>query len=354
MYLYPALLSVDDNLVVLPRLNHSREIYNEPSPPRNNFTDSKFVKWENRATLTKHRDTYPFIDPFRFQNTLRGKVVLITLAHRGIGRASAVAFAQAGASICCVGPTSKCLEPVILEIRQKFNTPTLALGADILAPNTPSQIVAFVEQHLGPIDILVNITPPSYLRPFAQEPNITTDWWSSLEQNLRAPIELIHAVLPSMIARHRGTIISTTFVVAAQDFPFISSSSVAKAGLLKFHQQLDLEVREKGITSFAVHPGLIPSHLHDPDNPFTMDPDHFAKEPRLQALIAKTVGEVIWAAAGLASGTFVALCAEPRAKILSGLYVNAERDLGEVISEMEMDPERVEREKLYVLKVDEF
>lgn len=49
---------------------------------------------ENRATLTKHRDTYSFIDPYRFKNKLRGKVVLITQAHRGIGRSTAVAFAR--------------------------------------------------------------------------------------------------------------------------------------------------------------------------------------------------------------------------------------------------------------------
>lgn len=49
---------------------------------------------DNRASLTKHRDTYSFIDPFRFRNKLRGKVVLITQAHRGIGRSTAVAFAR--------------------------------------------------------------------------------------------------------------------------------------------------------------------------------------------------------------------------------------------------------------------
>jgi hypothetical protein len=58
------------------------------------------VVWENKASLTRHRDTYPFIDPYRFQNTLREKVAIVTLAHRGIGKATALAFAQAGASVC--------------------------------------------------------------------------------------------------------------------------------------------------------------------------------------------------------------------------------------------------------------
>lgn len=58
-----------------------------------------------------------------------------------------------------------------------------------------------------------------------------------------------------------------------------------------------------------------------------------------------------WCGAGLASGTFVCLAVEPRARCLSGLYVDAERDLGELIEGVEKG--RVEREGLYVLKVDE-
>jgi NAD(P)-dependent dehydrogenase (short-subunit alcohol dehydrogenase family) len=320
-------------------------------------SDTEFISdriWENKSTLTKHRDTYAFIDPFRFKSKLSGKVVVITYAHRGIGRGAAVAFAQAGASVCCIGPTAKALEPVQLEIKEKFNTPVLALSADLLAPDAPSSIVSLVEQHLGPIDILVNITPASYYRPFAQEPDIMKDWWPSLEQNLRAPIALTHAVLPSMIARHTGTIISTTFVAGVVNFPYVSSHSIAKTGIIKFHHNLDLEVRSKGITSFAVNPGHIPSHLHDPDSPITLNPEDFTREPKMQSLLMSTISEIEWAASGLASGTFVALCADPRAEVLSGKYVNAERDLGEVIARFEMDLERVERERLYVLKVDEF
>ena len=310
-------------------------------------------EWDNRATLTKRRDTYPFIDPFRFKNRLKGKVVVVTLAHRGMGRATACDFAAAGAAVVCIGPTAQSLESVLREIREKHGTPTLALTANLVDPNAPPHIVKLVEQHLGPVDILINISPPSYLRPFAQEQDIMTDWWRCMERNVRAPVALIHAVLPSMIARHTGTIISTTSVTGVVNVPFMSVQGVSKSALLKFHQQLDLEVREKGVTIFAVHPGLIPSHLHDPDDGVVMNPADFEKEPRMRTELTDRVGEMDWAAAGLASGTFVALCADPRAKCLSGLYINAERDLGEVIGEVERDRARVERERLYVLKVDE-
>jgi hypothetical protein len=48
--------------------------------------------WHNKSSLTKRRDTYDFIDPFRFKNKLRGKVVVVTLAHRGIGRGMILNF----------------------------------------------------------------------------------------------------------------------------------------------------------------------------------------------------------------------------------------------------------------------
>jgi NAD(P)-dependent dehydrogenase (short-subunit alcohol dehydrogenase family) len=158
-----------------------------------------------------------------------------------------------------------------------------------------------------------------------------------------------------MIARKSGTIITTTLSTGVMQIPFISSEGVAKAALIKFHHHLDLENRSKGILSFAVNPGPVPSHIHDPAMSIKYDPGHLSQEPELHESMARLAAEVDWAAAGLASGTFVALCAEPRTKILSGLYVNAERDLEQLIEKMEKDRGRkVARDKLYVLKVDEY
>lgn len=81
----------------------------------------------------------------------------------------------------------------------------------------------------------------------------------------------------------------------------------------------------------------------------------FASEPDMQNVIANIASETEWAAAGLASGTFLALCCDGRTRVLSGLYVNAERDLEEVVGRMEKDRGRkVERDRLYRLKIDEY
>ncbi|KAL3427044.1 short-chain dehydrogenase reductase sdr [Phlyctema vagabunda] len=315
-------------------------------------------RWINESSLTKRRDTYPFIDPFRFKNTLRGKVVVVTYAHRGIGRASALAFAAAGASVVCIARPTDSLDSAIKEIGEFHKAPTFPITADLLDASVPQRLVSLIEQEMGPIDILINITPPSYMRPFDREPDITSDWWTSLEHNLKAPIAMTHAVLPSMIARKLGIIISAISVTAVVNVPFVSSLGVAKAGLLKFHHQLDLENRPKGILNFAVHPGLISSHLHDPSSPVLVNPQDFVAEPRMRTEFTERAANLEWAAAGLASGTFVALCVDQRCAVLSGMYINAERDLGEVVAIVEREKEsgaagRVEKERLYVLKVDE-
>jgi NAD(P)-dependent dehydrogenase (short-subunit alcohol dehydrogenase family) len=327
---------------------------NFPNPIYSSDHSQSDYFWENKTSLTKHRDTYPFIDPHRFKNSLKGKVVVITLAHRGIGSASAKSFAAAGASVALVGPSAQALDLVQKEIKEKYQTPTIALTANPLDSETPKRIVELVETHLGPIDILLNITPPSYLRPFAQEKDIGTDWWRSLELNVRAPIALIHAVLPSMTARQTGIIISTTAAAATLHIPFSSVQGVSKAALLKFHHQLDVEIRPKGIFSYAVHPGLIPAHLHDPDDATKLRPEDYVSEPRMKTEVMDVIPLIQWDAVGLATGTFVALCADERARVLSGKYVNAGSDLGEVIELAERDWKRIERERLYVLKVDEF
>ncbi|PBP24167.1 short-chain dehydrogenase/reductase SDR [Diplocarpon rosae] len=310
---------------------------------------------ENQATLTKHRDTYSFIDPYRFKNKLSGKVVLITQAHRGIGRSSAVAFAQAGASVCCVGPSTESLEPLLREIKEKFNTPTLALTANLLVPNAPAEVVRLVEQHRGPVDILINVPPATYSRPFETEPGIMKDWWPTMESSVRVPVALIHAVLPSMIERRSGTIISTTLISGVISIPWLSAHGSASAALIKFHHHLHIETAKKGIVSFAVHPGLIPSHLHDPSISSMAQPEYLGQDPELREVTMEIASRMEWCSAGLASGTYLTLCAEPRAKILSGLYVNAERDLEETIQKMEQDwADEVKKDRLYLLKVDEY
>jgi NAD(P)-dependent dehydrogenase (short-subunit alcohol dehydrogenase family) len=308
-----------------------------------------------RSTLTPHRDTYPFIDPYRFRNALIGKIVLITNAHRGIGRASVLDFASAGATVVCVAHTMELLQPVLSELRIRGHSRAYGCIMDSSDPSSPAKLIEDVEQRIGVVDILLSINSGPSLSSIIHTENFT-DWWSAVDLNLRQPIALIHAVLPSMIARGGGTIITTVFRTGATHIPFTTSASTAHSAMIRFHHGLDEEARHKGIYSYVVHPGLVASYLDDPGTS-RHHASLFALEPRIQEEKTGFVADISadqWCSNGLSSGTFLALAADPRARVLSGLYVDAERDMGDLIEEVEKgEGSRVAGEKLYVLKVDE-
>jgi short-subunit dehydrogenase len=244
-----------------------------------------------------------------------------------------------------------------LDIKLRHNRTAYAFAVDFEDPAVPAQLVQNIQQSVGPIDILLNIPGNVGLSSFAHTADFQSEWWHTLELNLRAPIALIHAVLPSMLARGSGIVITTTQSNGVLSVPFMTADSTARSAMIRFHHGLDHEVRPKGVYTYVVFPGTVASYMHDPDA--VQNVDHFTAEPRLESEMTSVVAGVVmeaggWCGVGLASGTFVTLCADPRARCLSGLYVDAERDLGEMIEEVEKGTgNRVETERLYMLKVDE-
>jgi NAD(P)-dependent dehydrogenase (short-subunit alcohol dehydrogenase family) len=324
----------------------------EPEPPLSPF------KLRNDTTLTRRWDTYPFIDPQRFRHTLRGQVVLITNAARGIGRASALDFASAGATLVLTARDIIKLHPVLSEIKERYQTPAYALQADFTDPDVPLQLVQNVTKSLGGIDVLLNITHGGPISSFEIETDFLKNWWSSVELELRAPIALIHAVVKQMTARGRGTIITTTKPTAFLDVPFTSADSASSAAMIRFHQSLAYEVKPKGVVCFAVYAGMVASHLYDPEQPIP-PLEHREKDPRIEADFAAIIADRLgkqpqWCGAGLSSGTFLALAADPRTRCLSGMYINAETDLGEVVADAELGLEsRTVKERLYKVNLAE-
>src|SRR5512144_2566139 len=86
---------------------------------------------------------------------VKGRVVLVTGAGRGIGRAVALAFAREGAKVALVGRTKKSLTEVQKEIRET-GAASAALPGDVSDEGIVSRVVAAAEQQLGPVDVLVN------------------------------------------------------------------------------------------------------------------------------------------------------------------------------------------------------
>ncbi len=313
----------------------------QPPEPSWTFLPSK-------TTLTRHTDTYAFISPTKYASTLTNRIVLITGAGRGIGRATALAFGAAGASVACLSRTRSDVDAVVAEMAKRGYPRSIALAADVADPAAPAVVVKEVEKELGHIDILVNNAGISRISPLSHESNYSAPR-SVVDVNVHGTLAFIHAVLPSMIARQRGTIINVVSVLAAMTHPYFHAYSCSKAGILRATHCLELENRQHGILSYAVAPGMIADTTLGHG---ALNMEAHSELPELKKYM-EFFGPAIGDTLALAADSFVALAADPDAKWMSGRYVDVQQDLGEVLAEAKKGPEgRIEREGLYELKVD--
>jgi len=277
------------------------------------------------STLTRHNDTYSLIAPLNFTGRLKGKVALITGAGRGIGRATTLALAAAGASVAFISRTASELEILEAEIKKTSNVPTLSLVRDVLSD--PGQIISEVEKGLGIIDILVNNAGITRVGPLYLEKDIDI-WWHVQEVNVRAPMALIHACLPSMMSRGSGKIITLGSAAADNSFPFGSAYGASKAALQKAHQCLDIEMRGKGIVFHCIHPGGTSTSTMGQGDGVNMEAMALPEVQSFGMNFAKTA---LTDTVALAADSIVFLAADERMDVFSGRYLDCCQDMGQLL-----------------------
>ncbi len=183
---------------------------------------------------------------------LEEQVALVTGASSGLGRATALAFAQAGANVVLLARSTDDLQRTEAEITA-FGRRSLTLSADVAHED---QVVNAVEQTIatfGRIDILVNAAGTDV--PGAVAQLSTTDWDHVLDVNLRAPFLLAKAVFPHMSKVGQGTIINISSVAGKRGWANASAYCASKFGLTGLTQSLAAEGKAHGIRACIVYPG---------------------------------------------------------------------------------------------------
>jgi 2-hydroxycyclohexanecarboxyl-CoA dehydrogenase len=180
---------------------------------------------------------------------LGGLVALVTGAGGGIGRAIALRLAREGARVAVTDLDGDAAAAAAGEAGQGAG----ALALDVTDEAAVRAAVTRIEAELGPIDVLVNNAGWDKVEPFV-ESRVET-WRRLIAINLEGPLLCAHAVLPGMIARGRGRIVSI-----ASDAGRVGSSgeavySAAKAGVIGFSKTLAREVARHGINVNVVCPG---------------------------------------------------------------------------------------------------
>ena len=193
------------------------------------------------------------------QIDLSGKVALVTGASRGIGRATAVALAGAGAAVVVNyrGGTEAAQE-VAQEIEAAGGRAT-TVQADVSVAADVERLIKATTDTYGSLDILVNnagIARDNLLLRMKDD-----EWDAVLNTNLRAAYLLTKAVLRPMMRARWGRIISITSVVGLAGNAGQANYASAKAGLIGFTKSVAREMAARGITANAVAPGFIETDM---------------------------------------------------------------------------------------------
>ena len=203
---------------------------------------------------------------------------MITGASKGIGKATAFAFAAAGAKVVLAARTPETLEQVAVKLKEG-GAEALAVPTDVTNVEAVKQLIQRTLDVYQHVDILINNAGIGHFGPIVDfEPD---DWDAVLNSNLKAVYLCAKYVLPSMLERGSGQIINVLSVAAKIAFQASSAYCAAKAGALALTKVLASEVRQQNIRVTAVLPGSVHTPFWDdvpehPDFEQMLTPEHVA------------------------------------------------------------------------------
>jgi NAD(P)-dependent dehydrogenase (short-subunit alcohol dehydrogenase family) len=186
------------------------------------------------------------------------KVVLVTGATSGIGRACALRFADAGARIAAVGRNEEALTNLSKEICATSGK-TLLLQADLSRAEDAERVVDQTIEQAGGIDVLVNAA--GHIATGTVKDTSLESWDAMLNINLRAVFYLTQKAVPSLIER-RGNVVNISSVTGLRAFPGVLAYCVSKAGIDQLTRCAALELAAEGVRVNAVNPGVVVTEIH--------------------------------------------------------------------------------------------
>jgi short-subunit dehydrogenase len=181
-------------------------------------------------------------------------VTLITGASSGTGRSLARRLAAAGDPVAVLARRGELLDSLVKEIEQAGGR-GLALRADVTRRNEVWDSVARVEGQLGPVERLV--ANAGGCLPLAADGFDAAQIEASLNLNVVGVAYCIEAVLPAMLKRRAGHLVTTSSLAAYRGLPTAPAYSAAKAALTSMMESLRVELRPRGVDVTVIGPGFL-------------------------------------------------------------------------------------------------
>ena len=202
--------------------------------------------------------------------SLEGRTAIVTGASKGIGKATALALAQAGADVAMASRKAADLEAAAEEVRA-LGKEVMAVPTDVSRSGDVDALVGKTLERFGKIDILVNnagfylevasvpfpdvtLKPPDVSRE-SSTPMSDEEWAKIMDTNLAGVFYCCRAVAPHMLERRYGKIINVTSVSARQAFRLEAAYCASKAGVEMLTRCLALEWASYNVSVNCVGPG---------------------------------------------------------------------------------------------------
>lgn len=241
--------------------------------------------------------------------------MFISGASKGIGRATAIAFAQAGASAIAIAARSAldAIEVAILDAARTAGHPApkvLKLTLDVSDEKSVASAASQTGAIFGHLDILVNNAGrlETWLPLADSDP---TSWWNTWEVNLKGTYLLTRAFLPLLLKDGEKTIVNMNSIGAHLTRPGASAYQTGKLAILRLTEFTCVEYAAQGVLAFAINPGAVPTELA-----FNLPADSHSKLVDTPELAADTI---VW-------------LTQERRMWLAGRYVSANWDMPEIMS----------------------
>jgi short-subunit dehydrogenase len=241
-------------------------------------------------------------------DAVRDRIVMITGASSGIGKATAIEIGKAGGTVLLVARTQEKLEEVGREVRVVGGTPHVH-RCDLSDPDDIDRMATeALEQH-GRVDILVNNAGKSIRRSVSGSYDRFHDYQRTMQLNYFGPVKLILRVLPTMRERGSGHIINVSTMGLQTNTPRFAAYLASKAALDAFSRSIAPEIIDDGVHITTVYmplvrtPMIAPTKIYDrfptltPGEAAELLTDAVRKRPKRVGTALGTLGQLSYAIA---------------------------------------------------------
>ena len=190
--------------------------------------------------------------------SLNGKTALVTGGNRGLGRDMALALASTGANVVIV---SRSETPEVVDEIEAFGVKGVSIAFDIAQISKHAELVQFVKEQVGHVDILLNNAGIQRRHPAAEFPE--HDWNEVMNVNANAVFSLCKHFGREMLKVGNGKIINIASLLSFQGGLTVSAYAASKGAVMQFTKSLANEWASKGVNVNCIAPGYMATDMNE-------------------------------------------------------------------------------------------